>query len=184
MALKRRAETCQPTSAKFLPLMNVADLILAYVPLPTLPYYLTHYVRGATPLSTQPVVVSVILAYLATIFAIRELLKNHQPYRLQFLFQAHNVILSSGSALLLVLMLEEILPIFWKHGLFYALCNTRAWTEVRVLSFLKDRTLTCFFAAARVLLHYQLLFQVYGAHRHHFSRAQEKTSRFGHPPCR
>jgi fatty acid elongase 3 len=108
----------------------LADLILQYVPLPTLPYHLTHYVRGATPLSTQPVVLAALVGYLATIFGIQELMKNRPPYKLQVLFQTHNLILTSGSALLLALMLEEILPILFKHGPFYALCNSNAWTEV------------------------------------------------------
>ena len=95
--------------------------------LPQLPYHLTHYVRGATPLSTQPVVIGILAGYLATIFGIREIMKTRQPQKLTFLFQVHNVILSSGSALLLALMLEEILPIYWRHGLFYALCNGGAW---------------------------------------------------------
>jgi fatty acid elongase 3 len=108
----------------------LADFILKQVPLPQLPYHLTHYVRGATPLSSQPVVIGILAGYLATIFGIREFMKTRQPQKLTFLFQVHNAILSSGSALLLALMLEEILPIYWRHGLFYALCNARAWTEV------------------------------------------------------
>ncbi|KAF8506698.1 elongase of fatty acids ELO [Russula emetica] len=107
----------------------LADSILKHVPLPQLPYHLTHYVRGATPLSTQPVVIGILAGYLATIFGIREIMKTRQPQKLTFLFQVHNVILSSGSALLLALMLEEILPIYWRHGVFYALCNGGAWTE-------------------------------------------------------
>ena len=109
---------------------RLADIILKHVPLPQLPYHLSHYVRGATPLSTQPVVIGVLAGYLATIFGIREIMKTRQPQKLTFLFQVHNVILSSGSALLLALMLEEILPIYWRHGLFYALCDANAWTEV------------------------------------------------------
>ena len=109
----------------------LADLILQHAPLPELPYYLTHYVQGATPLSTRPVVVATLVGYLAVIFGIREIMKPRQALKLQFLFQVHNVILSSGSAILLALMLEEILPIFWKNGPFYAICNAGAWTEVR-----------------------------------------------------
>ena len=108
----------------------LADFILKHFPLPQLPYHLSHYVRGATPLSTQPVVIGVLAGYLATIFGIREIMKTRQPQKLTFLFQVHNVILSSGSALLLVLMLEEILPIYRRHGIFHALCNAGAWTEV------------------------------------------------------
>ncbi|ETW87210.1 hypothetical protein HETIRDRAFT_469059 [Heterobasidion irregulare TC 32-1] len=107
----------------------LADFILQYVPLPTLPYFLTHYVPGATPLSTRPVVITALISYLAVVFGIREFMKTRQPQKLQLLFQTHNVVLSSGSALLLALMLEEILPIAWEHGPFYAICNTAAWTE-------------------------------------------------------
>jgi fatty acid elongase 3 len=113
----------------------LADFILKHVPLPQIPYHLTHYVRGATPLSTQPVVLAVLAAYLATIFGIREIMKTRQPQKLTFLFQVHNALLSSGSALLLALMLEEILPIYWQHGTFYALCNAKAWTEVSDIPF-------------------------------------------------
>ncbi len=113
----------------------LADFILTHVPLPQIPYHLTHYVRGATPLSTQPVVIGILAGYLATIFGIREIMKTRQPQKLTFLFQLHNVILSSGSALLLMLMLEEIIPIYWRHGVFYALCNAGAWTEVSDISF-------------------------------------------------
>lgn len=109
---------------------RLADFLLQHAPLPNLPYHLTHYVRGATPLSTQPVVLGILAGYLATIFGIREIMKTRQPQKLTFLFQVHNALLSSGSALLLALMLEEIVPIYWHHGLFQALCGARAWTEV------------------------------------------------------
>ena len=108
----------------------LADFILKHVPIPHIPYHLTHYVRGATPISTQPVVLAILAGYLTTIFGIREIMKTRQPQKLTFLFQVHNALLSSGSALLLVLMLEEIVPIYWRHGVFYALCNVEAWTEV------------------------------------------------------
>jgi fatty acid elongase 3 len=108
----------------------LADFILKYVSLPQIPYHYTHFVRGATPLSTEPVILSVLAGYLATIFGIREIMKTRQAQKLTFLFQVHNAILSSGSALLLALMLEEIFPIYWRRGLFYALCNDGALTEV------------------------------------------------------
>lgn len=109
---------------------NLADLLLAYAPLPTLPHYLTHYVPGQTPLSTTPQVVSALVGYLAVVFGLRELMKDREPLSLKPLFRLHNILLSGGSLLLLVLMLEEVLPIVWKHGLFYAICNGAAWTQV------------------------------------------------------
>ena len=108
-----------------------ADFILTNVPLPTLPYHLTHYVPGSTPLSTVPSVVAALVSYLAVIFGLREVMKSQKPLRLQFLFQLHNIILSVGSGILLALTVEEVAPIWWKHGLFHALCNSATWTPVR-----------------------------------------------------
>lgn len=107
----------------------LADLLLAYVPF-TLPHHLTHYVEGVTPLSTTPSVLAALASYLAIIFGVQAMMKNQQAHKLTPFFQTHNVILSSGSLLLLVLMLEEILPIAWNKGIFHAICADEAWTPV------------------------------------------------------
>ncbi|TFY80721.1 hypothetical protein EWM64_g3290 [Hericium alpestre] len=109
--------------------MPLADLLLQYAPLPSVPYHLTHYVPGATPMSTQPVVLGTLVGYLVVIFGIQAIMMNRSPLKLTLLFQVHNVILSAGSTLLLALMLEEILPKVWSHGVFYAICNPAVWTE-------------------------------------------------------
>ncbi|KAJ3515400.1 hypothetical protein NLJ89_g1776 [Agrocybe chaxingu] len=93
-----------------------------------LPPHLYSYVKGVTPLSTDISVLSSLSAYLVIIFSIRFFMKNRPAHKLTALFQAHNVILSSGSLLLLLLMLEEIVPIIWNHGLHYAMCHEAAWT--------------------------------------------------------
>jgi fatty acid elongase 3 len=138
----------------------LADFLLKHAPLPHLPYHLAHYVRGATPLSTQPVVLSVLAGYLATIFGIREIMKTRQPQKLTFLFQVHNAVLSSGSALLLVLMLEEILPIYWRHGVFSALCGAQAWTEVSNSQVGHSDNRTNSSVAHGIVLYHQLLYQI------------------------
>lgn len=109
----------------------LADLLLAYIPY-RLPHHLTSYVVGETPLSTTPVVVAALAGYLGVIFGIKALMTDRHPYKLQTLFQIHNIILSSGSALLLALMLEEIVPRIWRHGLNHALCSDEAWTPVSI----------------------------------------------------
>ncbi|TFK57084.1 GNS1/SUR4 membrane protein [Heliocybe sulcata] len=106
----------------------LADFILKYVPLPSVPYHYTHYVRGQTPLSTQTAVFSALVTYIVTVFSIREFMKDKAPMKLNTLFQIHNIILSVGSGLLLALMVEEVVPIWWKHGLFHAMCSDDAWT--------------------------------------------------------
>ncbi|KAF9270220.1 GNS1/SUR4 membrane protein [Marasmius fiardii PR-910] len=106
----------------------LADFLQAYIPV-SLPPHLYSYIHGKTPLSTTPTVVTALASYLIIIFGIQALMKSRPPQKLNTLFQAHNVILSSGSLLLLVLMLEEILPIVWKHGVFHSICHEDAWTS-------------------------------------------------------
>jgi fatty acid elongase 3 len=110
----------------------LADFLLAYAPLPRLPDYLVHYVPGQTPLSTQKEVGTALVTYLAVIFGIQHIMRDRKPIRANGLFQVHNVILTVGSGLVLALMVEEIAPILWKGGLFYAMCNDDSWTPVSI----------------------------------------------------
>ncbi|TFK77099.1 GNS1/SUR4 membrane protein [Pluteus cervinus] len=106
---------------------RLADVLASYVPI-SLPTHITSFIPGVTPLSTTPLVLSALASYLAVIFGVQAVMKNQQPLKLTLLFQIHNVFLSSGSLLLLVLMLEEILPIVWHRGFLHAICAKEAWT--------------------------------------------------------
>jgi hypothetical protein len=127
---------CDAHPAVVLPLTSamapLADFLLANIPY-RLPTHLSSYVEGVTPLSTTPAVLAALASYLAVIFGTQFFMKNQQPRKLTTLFQIHNVLLSSGSFLLLALMLEEIIPKLWTHGLHFALCNEKSWTSVRHL---------------------------------------------------
>jgi len=105
----------------------LADFLLSVVPA-SLPTHLTSYVPGKTPLSTNAEVFTTLASYLAIIFGVQAYMKNKEPQKLNTLFMAHNVVLSSGSLLLLVLMLEEILPIVWRDGVFAGMCASESWT--------------------------------------------------------
>jgi hypothetical protein len=119
------------SSRSYPPVMTrLADLILAHVPLPNVPYQYTSYVPGKTPMSTMPVVVTALAGYLAVIFGIREVQKSREAQKLNTLFRIHNLVLSGGSALLLALILEEIVPILWRDGPYAAICATSSWTPV------------------------------------------------------
>ncbi|KAI8995640.1 elongase of fatty acids ELO [Trametes punicea] len=109
----------------------LADFLLSRLHLASLnvPYELTHYVQGKTPMSTPQEVYPALVAYLVIIFGIREWMKNRPPFKMQFLFRLHNAFLSGGSLLLVLLMMEEVLPLLYQHGLFWALCNTGMYTE-------------------------------------------------------
>lgn len=56
-------------------------------------------------------------------------MKNRQPFKLQKLFQLHNILLAIVSAVLLVLIIEQIFPQLYHHGFLYAICSTRNWTQ-------------------------------------------------------
>ncbi|TFK89950.1 elongase of fatty acids ELO [Polyporus arcularius HHB13444] len=109
----------------------LADFLLASLPLKSLgvPYELTHYVPGKTPLSTPQQVFPTLAAYLVIIFGIQAWMKNKPPYRLQFLFRFHNAFLTIGSLLLVLLIMEEVVPAVYKHGVFWGLCNVNMWSE-------------------------------------------------------
>lgn len=111
-------------------MFSLADFLLSKIPY-RLPPHLYSYTKGVTPLSTDSSVIAALVVYLVTIFGIQALQRNRPAYKINALFQVHNVVLSVGSALLFVLMLEEILPILWNHGVYYALCADGAWTPVR-----------------------------------------------------
>ncbi|KDR84990.1 hypothetical protein GALMADRAFT_233524 [Galerina marginata CBS 339.88] len=108
-------------------MFSLAGFLLDKIPV-RLPTHLYSYVDGTTPLSTDRAVLSALASYLVIIFSIQAFMKNHQPLKLTSLFQVHNVILSSGSLMLLILMLEEILPMIWNNGFHHALCAREAWT--------------------------------------------------------
>ncbi|WVQ85742.1 hypothetical protein IAT38_007909 [Cryptococcus sp. DSM 104549] len=96
--------------------------------IPKVPLEYKTWVPGQSPLSTQKAVVAAIGTYLLVIFGGREIMKSRQPFKLTIPFQIHNVYLTLGSGLLLALMLEEIVPLYLKHGFFWSICNTSAFT--------------------------------------------------------
>jgi len=106
----------------------LADFLLAVIPFSNVPYSFTHYVAGDTPITNPVSVGAALVAYLAVVFGLQYVVKNQPPMKLHNISQAHNLFLSTGSGILLLLILEEILPLWWKHGLFNALCNENSWT--------------------------------------------------------
>lgn len=91
---------------------------------------LRTFQEGRTPFSTAPQVFGMGALYLATIFGGREIMQRFKvpPQQLKGPFLFHNIALSFGSGLLLALMLEEILPIWYHHGFYAAICAESSWT--------------------------------------------------------
>ncbi|KDQ17948.1 hypothetical protein BOTBODRAFT_127841 [Botryobasidium botryosum FD-172 SS1] len=116
--------------------MSLSDLLVASLPLQYIPSSLHSFQAGKTPLSTLPVVLPVLAGYVATVFTLREVMRNREPIRLNTLFRAHNAILTLGSGLLLALMLEDALPKTLNHGILYGMCGRSIWTPKMELYYL------------------------------------------------
>ncbi|ORY23942.1 ELO family [Naematelia encephala] len=101
---------------------------------PQPPAHLTTWISGSSPLSTQKAVVAAIGSYLLIIFGGREIMRSRPAFKLTFLFQVHNLLLTTGSGILLALMLEEILPLYLKHGFYWSICYKGAFTP-RLVSY-------------------------------------------------
>ncbi|KAK9490349.1 GNS1/SUR4 family-domain-containing protein [Lipomyces doorenjongii] len=87
------------------------------------------FTQGSLPLSTFYPVVVTIAIYYVVILGGREIMKGFAPMKLTFLFRVHNVLLTFVSGLLLALFVEQLFPILYRHGLFYAICNEGSWTQ-------------------------------------------------------
>lgn len=92
------------------------------------------FVPGDTPMSTLVATSTMLITYYVTVFAGREFMKNREPFKLNSLFMAHNLFLTAFSGTLLALFIEQLLPILWRYGTFYAICNHGGgWTPPLVL---------------------------------------------------
>ncbi|KAJ1661884.1 Fatty acyl-CoA elongase/Polyunsaturated fatty acid specific elongation enzyme [Coemansia sp. RSA 1813] len=100
-----------------------------------------RWVNGTTPLSTWREVGIGMVVYLGIIFGIQLIMRSFKPFKLTRLAQIHNLFLTLISLGLLVLYVEELYPIISDGGLFYAVCNEKAWTQnLEVLYYLNYLT--------------------------------------------
>lgn len=75
-----------------------------------------------------------IFTYYVIIFGGRELMKNRAAFKLNVPFMIHNFYLTSISAILLALFIEQLVPTLATHGLFYTICDVKGgWTPPLVI---------------------------------------------------
>ncbi|CAL9736371.1 elongation of fatty acids protein 2 [Monosporozyma servazzii] len=91
-----------------------------------------EFVQGKLPLSDLHHVAIAIALYYIIIFGGRAVLRPFKPFKLNALFQIHNLVLTSISFLVLILMVEQLIPMIAKNGLYYCICNIGAWTQPMV----------------------------------------------------
>lgn len=89
---------------------------------------------GVNPISTFKDSICIIAAYYAVLAGGSLIMKALPPFRMQFLFQVHNLVLTLVSGGLLVLFIEQIVPTLYNNGLFYTICNVGGgWTQPLVV---------------------------------------------------
>ncbi|KAF9936396.1 hypothetical protein BGZ65_002425 [Modicella reniformis] len=86
-------------------------------------------IEGITPLSTQRETVMWTITYFVVIFGGRQIMKSQEAFKLKHLFIFHNFLLTITSGSLLLLIIENMIPMLARHGLFYSICATGAWTQ-------------------------------------------------------
>ncbi|ORZ25736.1 ELO family [Absidia repens] len=90
------------------------------------------FTPGVTPFASFDEVWVSCVIYFTVIFGGQFILKylpSFKPQILKVPFQIHNVLLTAVSGALLALLIEQILPTYTKHGLFYAICEPSAWNQ-------------------------------------------------------
>jgi len=87
------------------------------------------YIEGKTFMSTNQEVLIGIFTYYLIITLGQLIFKKKNALKLTIFFQFHNFFLTIVSFTLLILLIEEILPILINNGIFYAICSPNSWNN-------------------------------------------------------
>jgi len=82
-----------------------------------------EFVKSGIVLSSwQEMTLSLIL-YFVAVFGLQFLMKSRNAMKFKSFLIVHNLFLSIGSLILLILLLENIIPLVFKNGLYFGICS-------------------------------------------------------------
>lgn len=90
-----------------------------------------EFVDQVTFLANGQQALAIIAVYYVVVFGGRFVMNtfNVSPLRLNALVQLHNLFLSLLLGLLMLLLVEQLVPMIARHGLFYAVCHPKAYHQ-------------------------------------------------------
>lgn len=95
---------------------------------------------GVTPMSTLKETGIFVVLYYIVIFSGRALMRNRPAFKLKGLFLIHNFYLTTISAILLALFIEQLVPEIARNGVFHAICHKDGgWTQPLVALYYVSR---------------------------------------------
>jgi len=89
----------------------------------------------AVPFSAIEVTVAWTVGYLIAVLVLKQIMKTREPINLKILMVVHNGMLSLFSLVLLLLIIENLIPL-WSGGLWYSLCTPEVYSTFHNLQLL------------------------------------------------